>query len=155
MNLTAQLSKPRYELRRILGQQLGDVGGERDEFPSGPTTSQVSCFQTQRRLTDRDVKELVQAYGEGANAKELAGRFGIHRVTVAGYLKRAGVPIRHRGLSPDQVPEAARLDEQGLSLARVAEKFGVDAQTVANTLRRAGVPIRPRRGWLSKRTKSS
>jgi len=50
---------------------------------------------------------------------ELGARFGIDRRTVSNILHRHGVPMRRRGLSPDQVDDAIHLYHLGWSLTRV------------------------------------
>ena len=59
------------------------------------------------------------------NAHVFADRFGIERRTVSNILHRHGVPMRRRGLSPDQVDDAIHLD-LGWSLARVGQHLGVN-----------------------------
>jgi hypothetical protein len=74
--------------------------------------------------------------------KELAQRFGIHRVTVTTLLRRHGVELRRAGLVPHDIPMAARLYSQGWSLARLGSKYSVDPATVWRALRAAGVEMR-------------
>nr|WP_275402613.1 helix-turn-helix domain-containing protein [Streptomyces sp. SID13031] len=57
-----------------------------------------------------------------------------------------GVTIRPRGLTPDQVAEAARLYEEGCSSARIGERLGFNGQTIGTTLRKLGVRIRDPQG---------
>lgn len=78
--------------------------------------------------------------------KELAAEFGINRVTVSSYLRRADVPLPRLGLGPEQTVEVARLYGTGWSSGSLAEHFDVSADTVLKVLRRAGVAIRPRQG---------
>jgi hypothetical protein len=59
----------------------------------------------------------------------LGDQFGIDRKTVSNILHRRGVPMRRRGLSPDQIDEAIRLYSSGWSLARVGEHLDVDPST--------------------------
>jgi hypothetical protein len=63
---------------------------------------------------------VAAAYRNGETIKELAGRYGIHRVTAASMLRRLGVERRRAGLSDEQVDEASRLYPEGWSLARLA-----------------------------------
>lgn len=81
----------------------------------------------------------------GAQIKDLAEQFGVHKATVIAHLERAGVPGRRwpgRTLSLTQVQEAVQLYESGLSLVAVGERFGVDKRQVSRALRGAGVEIR-------------
>jgi hypothetical protein len=56
------------------------------------------------------------------------------------------VPMRQRGLSPEQIHEAVRLYESCWSLARIGERFSVDPTTVLNRLRDRGMPTRDAQG---------
>ena len=59
--------------------------------------------QHQRRLTMTEITELMKEYQQGASVKELAQRFGIHRVTVTAVLQRHGVELRRSGLVPADI----------------------------------------------------
>lgn len=50
--------------------------------------------QAHRRLSQTEVANLISAYREQVPVKELAHRFGIHRVTVTALLRRHGVELR-------------------------------------------------------------
>jgi DNA-directed RNA polymerase specialized sigma24 family protein len=123
-----------------------------DRLPATDKTGEHSrksrsrARRTARRLSDRDVAELVTRYQEGATVYELAKRFSIHRTTVSGHLHRRGV--RLRGLSPDrrQVVVATRLYEHGWSVARIGSHVGVDGSTVWRALRVRGVRMRDTHG---------
>jgi DNA-directed RNA polymerase specialized sigma24 family protein len=110
----------------------------------GPLSAS-STPRRQRRLTPDQAAELVAEYQAGADLKELAARWGVHRTTVAGHLGRAGVELRRQGLSEDQVDEAVRLYGEGWSLQRLAERYDCDDETVRQRLKAAGVVLR--RPW--------
>ena len=103
----------------------------------------------QRRLSEHNVDELVQAYVEGSSIDALARHFSVNRTTVISHLDQCGVPRRRmvRKMTDRTVRQAAARYRQGESLKVVATRFGVDARTVARELQKAGVQIRPRRGW--------
>ncbi len=96
----------------------------------------------QRRLTSAQVVELVAEYQAGADMRQLAQRWDVHRTTVAGHLRRAGVDLRRQGLSEEQRREAGRMYCEGWSLQRLAERYGCDAETVRAYLKRSGVRMR-------------
>ena len=102
----------------------------------------------QRRLPERDVDELADAYLRGSTLDELASRFAVHRTTVMRHLDRRGVARRRnvRKMTDRAVKLAAARYQGGLSLQGVAADFDVDASTLAREFRRAGIPVRPRRG---------
>ena len=109
----------------------------------------AAAHRAQRRLHDREVDALIDAYRVGATILELAGRFAIHRTTVIAHLNRRGVQRRlvAKQWDDDALSEAARSYANGASLADIAKQNDLDPQTVANRLRRSGVIIRPRPGW--------
>lgn len=102
--------------------------------------------QLQRRLLPHEINDLIDAYRDGVEVRELAIRFNIHRTTVLAHVARAGVPGRRDKLN-GRIDEARLLYEQGWSLKRVGEELGVGASTVYNAFRAAGVRTRPRRGY--------
>jgi hypothetical protein len=61
---------------------------------------------------------------------------------VSAILKRKGVPMRGRGLTPAQVDEAVDLYQLGWSLARIGERLGATATTVMRRIRERGVITR-------------
>src|ERR1700683_1205138 len=50
--------------------------------PAARTPAPRRARQTQRRLRERQINELVAAYLAGSTASELASQFGVHRNTV-------------------------------------------------------------------------
>lgn len=82
---------------------------------------------------------MAQAYQAGSTMHELAAQFGVHRTTVATWLRKLGIPLRRQGLYGADLVEAIRLYGEGWSLARLGERFGCDAETVRQALKRAGV----------------
>ncbi|MFI6774251.1 hypothetical protein [Nocardia sp. NPDC050412] len=89
---------------------------------------------------------LIHDYVAGATTYELSNRFGVDRRTISAILHRHDVPMRRRGLSPDQTDEAIRLYRLGWSLARVGKHFAVDPTTMLNRLRQRGVRTRDTHG---------
>ena len=78
--------------------------------------------------------------------RDLAHKFGIHRVTVSRLLRLEGVELRIRGLTADEIDVAVELYGQGESLARIGEHFDVDHGTVWRQVRRRGVNMRDTHG---------
>jgi predicted HTH domain antitoxin len=97
---------------------------------------------TAKQLDAGQVETLIAGYQAGATVYELGDRFSIDRRTVSQILHRHDVPMRRRGLSPEQTDEAVHLYEEGWSLARIGEWMGVDPTTVLNRLRERGVRMR-------------
>ena len=78
--------------------------------------------------------------------RDLAHKFGIHRVTVSRLLKRQRVGLRKRGLDADQIDEAVKMYLSGNSVAQIGEHFGVDHGTVWRQVCRRGVKMRDSHG---------
>jgi hypothetical protein len=102
----------------------------------------VRSRQIQRRLIAEQIEQLVHKYEGGDNMTMLAARRGLHRTTVAGLLRRAGVTLRRQGVPAEPLSEAARLYAAGWSCQRLVECYGCDAETVRQALRHAGVVLR-------------
>ncbi len=81
-------------------------------------------------------------YQAGADMRELAKRWDVHRTTVAGHLRRAEVQLRRQGLTDEQLAEAARLYAEGWSCQRLAERYSCDDETARQRLKAAGVRLR-------------
>lgn len=98
--------------------------------------------QVQRRLTAEEVERLVAEYQAGADMKQLAQTWAMHRTTVAAQLRKAGVELRRQGVPDERLQEAVRLYAEGWSLQRLAERYGCDAETVRTTLKLQDVRMR-------------
>ncbi len=94
------------------------------------------------RLTEPQLEQLVRDYEAGLNMRPLTRKYGIHRLTVAAHLRRAGVELRYQGLTDDQVVAAAQLYQGGWSLQRLAERYDCTAETVRQALKAQGVVMR-------------
>jgi predicted DNA-binding protein YlxM (UPF0122 family) len=128
----------RYSSQTLWAKRLSDLNRGHMRRSSPPP----SVRRVARRLSQRQLADLVAGYEAGATVYSLAERFKIHRVTVSQHLRRMGVTMRNRGLDERQVNHAAVLYQQGWSLARIAEHQNVDAETVRKELRARGVRMR-------------
>lgn len=95
-----------------------------------------------KHLSDERMAELLADYAAGLNMRPLARKYGIHRVTVAAHLRRAGVELRYRGLSAEQVKEAAQRYREGWSLQRLAGCYECTAETVRQAFKAEDVIMR-------------
>lgn len=129
MELLGRYSKHTRSLEKF--QELLEL------VPSGGPPAPRKARQTQRRLREPEVEELVAGYLAGSTAYELAGQFGVHRNTVLGILERRGVPRRYQKLSPEQLDLACTLYRGGLSLTKVGSRLGRRAETVRQALMKA------------------
>ena len=89
-----------------------------------------------------EVAELVRQYEGGADMKVLAARWGSHRTTMAGHLRRTGVALRRQGAVAAWQESVMPLGSgyalsgtgylDGLSVAAIAQKVA-DATVAAVT----------------------
>ena len=124
-------------LQKVLAQSL------LDDPPSPPRPKK----QQHNRLMGQDLADLREAYCAEVPLKELAARFGIHRVTASAILERQGIPRRYRKLTTADLDDAAAAYAAGDSLTTIARRLGVNPTTVGRRLARRGVTLRKRNGW--------
>lgn len=74
--------------------------------------------------------------------RQLAKRYGVHRLTVAAILGRLAVPVREQGITDEDLPLLTALYNEGWSLTRLADRFGCSAETIRQTLMQLGVSRR-------------
>jgi DNA invertase Pin-like site-specific DNA recombinase len=86
--------------------------------------------------------EVVALYQAGRTAKEVADRFGIHRLTVSRAVRRAGGRVGREPLTPREVERAAALYGAGLSLPDVATKLSLPRGSIRRQLILTGVEMR-------------
>jgi DNA-binding CsgD family transcriptional regulator len=99
-----------------------------------------------RYLNDAERTRLAERYRAGATIRELALEFGVAPRTASHHLKLAGVDVRSRAMSSDEVAEAIRLYAAGLSTKAVGERLGRHHSAIWNALRRAGIELRNTQG---------
>ena len=96
--------------------------------------------QSQRRLEEADILNLVAQYIEGSSAAELARIWGVHRNTVVAHLDRHGVTRRpKRKLTAAQIRAAAKSYEAGTSLQALGDQLSLDKNTIGRELKKAGI----------------
>lgn len=97
----------------------------------------------QRRLSPQQIHELLEEYRNGATARDLADRYGIHRLTVAQHIKRSGQQTRSlRSFEGAKLTELIDEYQSGQSTEALGRQYGVAGSTVARTLRRNGITLR-------------
>jgi DNA-binding CsgD family transcriptional regulator len=135
-------SNPSSSLKMAFELDFSDLG-------PGPTPLADSTKLRQKvYLAEGQMGALVASYEAGSSTKELAAHLGIHRTTVATYLKQRGVDLRLGPLGESDTALALELYASGLSTARVAERIGRAPNTVRSALLAAGVRMRDARGMV-------
>jgi hypothetical protein len=102
----------------------------------------VPARQRQHRLTSAEMVAVARAYGAGVSMKQLAIDFRVHRTTIAGCLKKLGIPIRVLGLPAELEEQMINFYQAGWSLMRLGAHYDCDAETIRQVLIRKGVPRR-------------
>lgn len=120
-----------------LQQKLPDLDEPTD---AAPPRSKRAGRPT--RLDHDQAQDLIRQYQAGSTVYELAARFGIGRSTVSRLLHRHGIPMRRRGLSPDQIAHAAEAYTAGASTTELASHYDADERTLARALRNHGLTLR-------------
>ncbi len=105
-------------------------------------------LRAQRRLTAKQVEQLIAGYKAGSTVYQLADEFGCDRTTVSKKLKDAGITLRRTPPAEEQIDEMVRLYESGLSLERTGERVGFSAHTVLKYLGGRDVKTRDTHGRL-------
>lgn len=112
-----------------------------DKSPVEASTRQGS--RQLRKLTPHEVESLITEYQDGATARDLAAKYGIHRITVTRHIQRSGHRTRSvRSFEADQLQQLIADYRAGNSTNALGRKYGVAGSTVARNLRRAGVKFR-------------
>jgi len=99
-----------------------------------------------RRLSDKQVAELVELYRSGVGTPALAERFGISKPSVLELLHDHGVRMRRQPLTKTQRARAVQMYEEGLAIKPIAEALGSSFGAVHRVLKAEGVRLRPRPG---------
>jgi len=92
-NQTSRFSRLADALPTLLGRRL--------------RSRHVRKRQVQRRLTPKEIEQLLTEYRAGDSMQELARKWRLHRTTVTEHLRRSSIAVRHRG---DSDREARRSD---------------------------------------------
>jgi hypothetical protein len=121
---------------------------------SAPVEAQeVSVRSLRRRLTWRQIEELVARYNAGEDTPALSRAYGISRGGLRKLLLAQGVSFRKQPMTPEDARRAVRLYERGLTIDEVVEQVGYSFSTIRRMLHANGVTVRERGG--GKRVTSS
>lgn len=102
--------------------------------------------QRQSRLTEAQMSEMAARYKGGATVYELAAEFRCHRTTVSERLKKAGISMRGRSPTSEDIDTMMHLYASGHSLLEVGKQLGFCANSVASCLEKRGIQVRDTHG---------
>ena len=95
-----------------------------------------------RRFGKTGIAQLCKGYEAGKSARELAAKYHISKTSVRRILQKHGIPLRHQGLTPDQLRYATELYQAGKSIPEVAKEMALSQNVVYYGLKQAGVTMR-------------
>lgn len=107
------------------------------------------------RFPAGQLSQIAQEYVDGATSTGLCRTYQLSKSAVLKILKDAGVDMRMRPLTGEQIQAGRALYESGLSLSRAASQMGVPQDTLRRALLAAGVPLRPSGGSAAGRVRNS
>ncbi|MDR0531132.1 MAG: hypothetical protein LBG83_03590 [Oscillospiraceae bacterium] len=103
--------------------------------------------QKQKRLTEKELAEVVIAYQSGKSADAIAAEYGCDRKTICAQLKAQGIAVSRSKIKTEEgVQEIIALYERGQTSAEIAKLKGVSASSIQNYLKKNGVKLRGRWG---------
>jgi transposase-like protein len=100
-----------------------------------PRETTTTSRRRLKRLSRADVDQLVHQYCDGlGSVYRLADQWGVHRNTIAKYLKSRGLELGRLSLSSDEIRRASQLRKQGPSFNAIVRAIGRDPKTVKAAL---------------------
>jgi hypothetical protein len=137
----------RYDnLRKPLRKILDAAGSASRKLRPAAKNGSGTVHKLDQRLEPVVVAKLIAEYEAGTSTTQLAALFELSKGAVLTLLHEAGVPMRRRPLTDQELADARQLYESGLSLVAVGERIGRHHTTVHLSLRRAGVVRRASQG---------
>lgn len=97
------------------------------------------------KLTDAQKDEIARRYAGGESSPGLATEFGVSARWVTKIVRRAGVPIREQGPSPETLQAMVRRYAAGEPAHTLAREYGSHVSVVQRVAAEAGIPVRGKR----------
>lgn len=108
-----------------------------------PDTAVKTYKQKQKRLSDEEVRQVVERYNAGASTYELADEFGVHRSTISRALKKCGIKVTHKFADRDALAEKIlELYADFMNPEDIGKVVDLHKSTVLKILHENGVRIR-------------
>ena len=108
-----------------------------------PDTAVKAYKQKQKRLSDAEIRQVVERYSAGANTYELADEFGCHRSTISRTLKKCGIKVTHNCADRNALVEKIlELYDDFMKPEAIGKVVELHKSTVLKILHENGVQIR-------------
>ena len=105
--------------------------------------TEIQCISVQqKRLSDSEIQEIIEAYKAGANCCELGKKYGCHHTTISGTLKKAGITVRNGSTKVLDEATIISMYEIGQTMSEIAKRFDIDPHTVSRCLKKNRILIR-------------
>jgi hypothetical protein len=117
VGLTGKLSRCSADLSDLRDRTLRTLRGSTCRTGPAPRVR-----QRQRRLSPAEVVAVAQEFRAGADMRDLAREFRVHRTTISECLRKLGVPLRRQGLQDEDLAEAAGLYREGWSSSQAGRE---------------------------------
>ena len=99
--------------------------------------------QKQKRLSDEEIRQVVERYSAGASTYELADEFGCHRSTISRTLKKCGIKVTHNCADRNALVEKIlELYAEFMKPEDIGKVIDLHTSTVLKILHENGVRIR-------------
>lgn len=99
--------------------------------------------QQQKRLTEREIAEIVVKYNSGISTYNLAKEYGCHRRTISDNLKKQGIKVTNQLMERKGVVELVmQMYSEYYKPADIAKALGINVDSVRKILKENNVYIR-------------
>ena len=113
------------------------------EIESQGTIEVKRLHQQQKRLTEREIAEIVVKYNAGISTYDLAKEYGCHRRTISDNLKKQGIKVTNQLMERKGVVELVmQMYSEYIKPADIAKAVGINVDSVRKILKENNVYIR-------------
>ncbi|WP_133162882.1 transposase family protein [Arthrobacter glacialis] len=113
-----------------------------DELSLDLAEDGATASPRQHLLNADEETQVVAMYLAGVTAKDVAAKFGVHRLTVSRAARRAGGRVGREPLTEREVEKAATSYTSGMSIAAVAKELSLPRESIRRQLIVASVEMR-------------
>lgn len=148
--MVAQLSSSSRNINRILKARarhgFAVISDDPDDIDrSFDSDSIVESFrQPHKSLSDNEIRQIIQKYGEGISTYVLANEYGCHRRTICNALKKAGITVSNKSSTRDPLlaDKVIRMYDEFIRPVDIGNKLGISESSVRRILHESGVILR-------------